>query len=656
MTISKPLHLERGIGLVAAAHTAYGRHMAQTGAGPRGWLVEDLARFVRLFAMGATLLYPLVGIAVTPAAPAPAVVARAIVLGIAFHVSGAVANDVCDLPIDRTDPRRQAGPLVTGRIAPTVALAFALALLAPAFATLAGLPGSTDAARSLALGCVLGTVYNVAGKDMPIPFVADLLQGVAWAMLVVVGAGMAGPVEPGVVAWPAVFVVAYVAVVNGVSGAIRDLDNDRAAGARTTAVLLGARITSGAVQVPAALVGYGAVLQVALGVALVGTVAAAWRPGASATVAVAVAGVVFGAASVQLVRAYRARTALRCAMAAGTWHLFLTPAALLASISWRLPPWAAAVGLAAFVAPPLAFGAAVRGTAFGVPGSRRDPAGRVAPWWNAWRALWRSCRPGVPATAAGLVVVGALLGGGAPGTAAPAAAATALVVAATNVFTDRCDVVADRVNRPDRPLPSGALRASDADRCVLALGVAGVAMAALVSAVAAAAVAVLLAVGLAYPLLRRAGCVAGPLVVAGLFAATVPFGGAVAAESLSGRHAAASVMVLTFVVGREVLKSVPDIDGDRAAGYPTVATRFGAAVAVRWFRLALAVHLALVAAWMPRSAAGAGYVVALALCVLPPATVTLWHLRGAPDTAAVQRGIDRSGLLFAGGLIALLLV
>lgn len=488
------------------------------------------------------------------------------------------------------------------------------------------------------------------GKHVPIPFAADLLQGVAWAMLVIVGAGMAGPVDPGVVVWPAVFVVAYVAVVNGVSGALRDLDNDRAAGARTTAVLLGARITAGALQVPAALVGYGAALQVTLGIALVGTVAAVWRPGTGATLAVAAAGVVFSAASVQLVRAYRARTALRRAMAAGTWHLFLTPAALLTAISWRLPPWAAVVGLVAFVAPPLAFGAAVRGTAFGVPGSRRDPSDRVAPWWNAGRSLWRSCRPGVPATAAGLVIVGALLGGGAPEAAATAAAATALVVAATNVFTDRCDVVADRVNRPDRPLPSGALRASDADRCVLALGVAGVAAAALVSAFAAAAVAVLLAVGLAYPLLRRAG------YVAGLFAATVPFGGAVATGSLSARHAAASVMVLTFVAGREVLKSVPDIDGDRAAGYPTVATRFGAAVAVRWFRLALAVHLALVAAWAPRSAAGVGYVVALALCVLPPTMVTLWHLRGAPDMAAVERGIDRSGLLFAGGLIALLLV
>jgi 4-hydroxybenzoate polyprenyltransferase len=142
-------------------------------------------------------------------------------------------------------------------------------------------------------------------------------------------------------------------------------------------------------------------------------------------------------------------------------------------------------------------------------------------------------------------------------------------------------------------------------------------------------------------------------VVAGLFAAAVVYGGAFAAEQLSTRHAVAAFMILVFLTGREVLKSVPDTDGDVIAGYRTVATRFGGAAAVGWFRVIAAAHLGIVAAWAPRSAM---YVVAVAVFVLPPTAVTLWHLRGRPDAAAVQRGIDRSGLVFAGGLVALLLL
>jgi 4-hydroxybenzoate polyprenyltransferase len=145
-------------------------------------------------------------------------------------------------------------------------------------------------------------------------------------------------------------------------------------------------------------------------------------------------------------------------------------------------------------------------------------------------------------------------------------------------------------------------------------------------------------------------------VVAGLFAAAVVYGGAFAAEQLSTRHAVAAIMILVFLTGREVLKSVPDTDGDVIAGYRTVATRFGGAAAVGWFRVIAAAHLGIVAAWAPRSAGGAMYVVAVAVFVLPPTAVTLWHLRGRPDAAAVQRGIDRSGLVFAGGLVALLLL
>jgi 4-hydroxybenzoate polyprenyltransferase len=169
-----------------------------------------------------------------------------------YHVWGFVLNDVIDLPVDRTQVRRRNDPLVQGRIDRIYALALALLSVPSAFlvAFLLGVP--LDAYLVLLVGMLLMALYNVRGKRLAVPIVTDLVQAAAWGCLAIFAA-MA--VEPSVAAqhpfspshWLLTWAIAgygagFILLINGIHGGLRDLANDIACGARTTAILLGARV------------------------------------------------------------------------------------------------------------------------------------------------------------------------------------------------------------------------------------------------------------------------------------------------------------------------------------------------------------------------------------------------------------------------------
>jgi 4-hydroxybenzoate polyprenyltransferase len=596
-------------------------------------MAETLARLTRVFSLGASVVYLLAG---TATASAPPALAWPLVAGVLLHVWSHVSNDVMDLPLDLTDPRRAPDPLVRGTVGAATALLVALAALPPAFAV-----APPEATWPLVAAVVLVGAYNLGGKSARVPFVADLVQGAGTAALVVAGA--AGHATRATLA-AAAFAMAYDAMVNGVHGAVRDVANDRARGATTTAVLLGARVDGGTVTVPRALAAYGAALHLACGAALLalprGPLAAAVTAG------------LYAAATAMLVRARRAP--LREAMAAGTWHLFLLPAALVAAVASRLPLVPAAVAVAAFALPPVAFGLAVRGTEFGLPSTvaASSPARRATARARL-RAVVSLTRPGTPLAAAALTVAGAVLADARTWRVAPAAVAVALVVVAANVFNDRCDVAADRVNRPDRPLPSGVLTANDCDRLVLAASLGVLVFAAFAGAVVATAA--LLVAALAYaPALRRVPG-AAHLAVGLLFASPVVYGGAVAAGTVRAEHWTAAVLVTLFVFGRETLKAVPDRPGDLAAGRCTIATALGERAALAVYRGAAAAFC--VAAVGAFAVVGrVAYLVAAVALAVVPTLLTLRRVRGVPTAEAVLAAVAFSGNVFALGLVPVLLM
>jgi 4-hydroxybenzoate polyprenyltransferase len=632
------------------------------GSLPRpGWRlryrIEAIARFIRVFSLGATLLPLLVGVSTARGEVTVGAVAWAVLFGILFHVFADVANDVMDLSIDRTDPRRMREPLVLGSIKPELALMVAL-LAVP---VMLGCVLFSDAERSagpLVAAIVLIGGYDIVGKSIPMPFVADVLEGAGGGALVFAGAGLAGGATTATL-WAAGFAATYVAMANGLHGAIRDVQNDARVGARTTAVLLGVRIDGGTrVTVPRSVVVQAVTLQAAMGVLLVGFLDSGRPPHLDRgwTVAVGCGLCVYLASTVMLVAAWKARGTLRMAMAAGTWHLFLAPLSLVAAATWRGPGWATITMLGCFIIPPLLFGWAVRGTEFGLPSTiATRPVRAVGTPGCRLAAIAEMTRPGTPAAAAALTLAGGVVGGGIEWAIVPAMLATALAVAAANVYNDRCDLATDRVNRPYRPLPAGVLTTTDGDRFVLAAALAVIASAVTVGLAEATVAAILLVVALLYSLALRQIPLAGAVTVAALFATPLPYGGWVSTGELTAKHWVACFLILLFVFARETLKAVPDRPGDMTAGYWTIATRRGEAAALAVFKSA-AVAFCVAAVAVAPIVNSLVYLMAALVCAVAPTVYTLRLVRGTPTPEAIENAISFSGRVFGLGIIPILLM
>lgn len=319
------------------------------------------ARLVRLFSMGATISYALVGSATSTRSASILQVLGYLALGMATHVHAAIFNDVIDFPIDRTEPRRMDSPLVRGDVSRAAAAGVAMASFAVSAALMLALGAAREAWLAWFLAIGLVDVYTLIGKRVRWAVISDAVQGVGTACFVWVGAALTGEVTAATVAAMS-YVAGYVMMVNGVHGTVRDMANDAARGARTTALMFGAHVDeSGAAVLPRAFIGWAASLQVWL-LASTATVFLLARSELSAPAAVgsAFTGMAFGVLLVRYGNAALASRADRDAMMAyGTWHLVFGLALLVGVVAWLMPWWMAVITLTSFVLPPKAFGWAV---------------------------------------------------------------------------------------------------------------------------------------------------------------------------------------------------------------------------------------------------------------------------------------------------------
>lgn len=236
----------------------------------RHWDFNSLYRFGRFSAISFTWMTVLLGAATaSPSAPV-SLLATLAAIGVAFHLFAYIHNDVADLPLDRTEPKRGDSPLVRGMITPNLALLIALLQVPIAFAlhfTLADTnPGSIGA---LALAFALLALYNARGKQWQIPIMGDFVQAAGWMALAGYGALTAGGAISLLTASLLTLILLYVLMINGIHGGLRDLANDYRCGARTTAILLGARPDETAGQgLPAKLTCYALGLQTLISVAI----------------------------------------------------------------------------------------------------------------------------------------------------------------------------------------------------------------------------------------------------------------------------------------------------------------------------------------------------------------------------------------------------
>jgi geranylgeranylglycerol-phosphate geranylgeranyltransferase len=154
-------------------------------------------------------------------------------------------------------------------------------------------------------------------------------------------------------------------------------------------------------------------------------------------------------------------------------------------------------------------------------------------------------------------------------------AVVALITAAGNVINDYFDVEIDRVNRPDRPIPSGqvSIRAAGAYATILFL--AGI-LFCLLTNVLCIAIAVFNSLLLiAYAARLKRTPLLGNIAVSFLAASMFLFGGALG--GLPGVFRVLPFAVMTFfaMLARELVKDAEDIDGDKASGAVTLPIRQG---------------------------------------------------------------------------------
>ena len=221
-------------------------------------------RFIRLHFLGFSTMLAVLGAATVVDQPAVWQLVGVVVGAICFHNFAYVFNDVVDLPVDRTDPARQGDFLVSGAIRPGVALAFSLIQIPVAVVVTLALGGGWKAVAVLLAGFAFMAIYDLWGKKGPVPPLTDLSQGLGWGSLAP-WAALALGFEPTVLTWVvAAYGAGFILLINGVHGGLRDLANDLARGARTTASFFGSQPTPRGATMTPRLAGFAMTVQLGL--------------------------------------------------------------------------------------------------------------------------------------------------------------------------------------------------------------------------------------------------------------------------------------------------------------------------------------------------------------------------------------------------------
>lgn len=270
------------------------------------------------------------------------------------------------------------------------------------------------------------------------------------------------------------------------------------------------------------------------------------------------------------------------------------------------------------------------------------------------RAWLRLMRPANSLAAAGLVLVGGHLATGWPWSSEVWQAAAAMWAVTTfgYVTNDLHDISIDRVNKPDRPLPSGRVRVEAARWMAMALAAIAVALASRIDTLAVGAAIAVLGALLLYNWVLKGAVLLGNALVAALSGLALGVGSyAAGQDSLPWLPA---LLVCLFILAREILKTIEDVEGDRRAGLRTLATARGPQQAARVYAWVIGgfVVASLAAGLLARySAAYFLIILGVDIGLIQSAR---WVI-GAPTPLCARAGLRISKVGYFLGLLALLL-
>lgn len=174
-------------------------------------------------------------------------------------------------------------------------------------------------------------------------------------------------------------------------------------------------------------------------------------------------------------------------------------------------------------------------------------------------------------TATGAFVAGS---GDAPVAAGLAVATTVVAVAAGNAVNDYFDREIDAINRPDRPIPRGAISPRGALAFSMALFASAIGLAVPLPPAALGLAGVNLVALLTYTTVFKGTPGLGNLLVSALVGSTFLFGGA--AVGRLDAPVVLAVLAALSTLTREIIKDVEDVDGDREEDLATLPIAIGA--------------------------------------------------------------------------------
>jgi len=200
----------------------------------------------------------------------------------------------------------------------------------------------------------------------------------------------------------------------------------------------------------------------------------------------------------------------------------------------------------------------------------------IAGYLSATVGICRLLRLSNSLSASALVLIGAYLTSRwpLPLTAWQAAMAMWCVTAYGYVSNDYTDLAEDRINKPDRPLPSGTVTITTARSFAFLLAIAAIGWSLTLGLVATIVASVVLGLLTLYNY-RLKGIPGGGNLVIALLAGCTLWVGSVAVHGLNVEAIQpllpVSLILGLFVLTREVLKTIEDIEGDQRSGRRTVA-------------------------------------------------------------------------------------
>ncbi len=150
---------------------------------------------------------------------------------------------------------------------------------------------------------------------------------------------------------------------------------------------------------------------------------------------------------------------------------------------------------------------------------------------------------------------------------------TLLVAASANAWNDYLDIEIDRINQPKRPLPAGLISLGSARLFSISLAIVSLIMAGFINLPAFLIVLFSNVLLYVYSLKLKSTVLMGNATVAFMSAMSAIFGG-VAAGRVAPTLLLAVIIAVT-IMGREVLKTLADYEGDLRHRCRTVATVWG---------------------------------------------------------------------------------